>query len=220
MKKTTVGNNDTPHRRAVYDRAARSYRIFDALIKGVRSDVVDIAHAPDGARILDVATGTGSQAFAFAQRGYTVVGIDLSEAMLDVALRRNTFNRVTFTVADAAEMPFEDGEFDVSCVSLALHEMPALARARVLREMVRVTAFHGIILIVEYANPPKNGWYSLLLRVAQWGEGKYFAGFVASDFRGLLTSAGIQIDREVPVLGELLRITRGINRGYEREAHI
>ena len=213
MKKTTVEDEYTPYRRAVYNRAARSYRIFDALIKGVRSKLVDIAHAPDGARILDVATGTGSQAFAFAQRGYTVVGIDLSEAMLDVAERRDTVNRVRFKVADAAQMAFEDGEFEVSCISLALHEMPSLARARVLREMVRVTAFHGIILIVEYAIPPKNGWYSLLLRVAQCGEGKYFAEFVSSDVRGLLTSVGIQIDREVPVLGGLLRITRGVNGG-------
>ena len=33
----------------------------------------------------DVCTGTGTQAFAFAKRGYEVVGIDLSEEMLRVA---------------------------------------------------------------------------------------------------------------------------------------
>lgn len=220
MKKTTVDDEYVTYTKTRYYRAARFYGTLDTLIKGVRSKVVDIANAPQGAQILDVATGTGSQAFAFAQRGYAVVGIDISETMLDVAERRNTFNSVTFKLADAAQMPFEDAEFDVSCVSLALHEMPSFERERVLREMVRVTTFNGIVLIVEYAIPPKNGWYSLLLRFAQWGEGKYFAGFVTSDFRGLLTSVGTQIEREVPALMGLLRITRGINKGCERKAHI
>src|SRR3989304_5661778 len=45
----------------------------------LRSSVVDFADAPRESRILDVATGTGEQAFAFAKKGYDVVGIDLSE---------------------------------------------------------------------------------------------------------------------------------------------
>ncbi|MGZ4937448.1 MAG: class I SAM-dependent methyltransferase [Halobacteriota archaeon] len=107
MKKTAVEDEYLPYRKTAYDRAARYYGIIDALIKGVRSSVVDIANAPHGARILDVGTGTGSQAFAFAQGGYAVVGIDLSEAMLDIAERRNTFDSVTFKLADAAQMAFE-----------------------------------------------------------------------------------------------------------------
>ncbi len=191
-----------------YDRAAPFYWILDAFVKGVRPRVVDIANTPQGARILDVATGTGAQAFAFAQRGYTVVGIDLSEAMLGVAQRHNTYDAVTFKLADATQMPFEDDQFDVSCVSLSLHEMPAFLRERVVHEMVRVTKLEGIIMIVEYPIPPKNAWHSLLLRLARRAEGEYFAEFVASDFRGLLNRVGIQIGKEIPVLMSIARITR------------
>ncbi|MGZ4942116.1 MAG: class I SAM-dependent methyltransferase [Halobacteriota archaeon] len=202
-----------------YNQAARYYRIFDALVKGMRAKVVDVTNAPHGARILDVATGTGSQAFAFAERGYTVAGIDLSEAMLGVAQRLNTYNNVTFKLADATQMPFEDDQFTVSCVSLALHEMPSSVRERVLLERVQVTALNGTIIIIEYAIPPMNVWHSFLLRLARWGEGKYFAEFVSSDFRGLLNKVGIKIEREVPVLMRMARITRGINTKGPRESN-
>jgi ubiquinone/menaquinone biosynthesis C-methylase UbiE len=141
-----------------------------------------------------------------------VVGIDLTEAMLDNAKRHNTYNNVSFKLADAAQMRFADDQFDVSSVSLTLHEMPSLVRERVLSETVRVTALDGIIMIVEYAIPPTNAWHALLVRLARWGEGKYFAEFVTSDFRGLLNKVGIQIDREVPILMGLVRVTRGVNK--------
>jgi ubiquinone/menaquinone biosynthesis C-methylase UbiE len=193
-----------------FAQLAPYYGIFDALVKGVRADVVDVANAPQYSQILDVATGTGAQAFAFAQRGYAVIGIDLSEGMLGVAKRHNAYDNVTFEVADAAQMPFEDNQFDVSCICFALHDMPALMRERVLREMVRVSKSNGTIIIVDYAVPATNAWHSLLLRLARWGETAYFPEFVASDFRALLKKVGIRIEREVTVLMGLGRITGGI----------
>ena len=75
----------------------------------------------NGSRILDVGTGTGKQAFAFAKKGYDVTGIDLSEAMLKVANKKNNYEDVKFTVADASNLPFKDSSFDVSGVSFALY---------------------------------------------------------------------------------------------------
>lgn len=54
-----------------------------------RRKVVTLARAPQGARVLDVATGTGQQAFAFAREGYDVVGVDISEAMISVARKKS-----------------------------------------------------------------------------------------------------------------------------------
>lgn len=68
------------------------------------------------ARILDVGTGTGAGAIRLAQRfpEATVVGVDLSEAMLEQA-RRNTPAdlNVTYQRADASALPFADGSFDL-----------------------------------------------------------------------------------------------------------
>jgi ubiquinone/menaquinone biosynthesis C-methylase UbiE len=67
-------------------------------------------------RILDVGTGTGAAALRLAQRfpAATVVGVDLSEAMLEQA-RRNTPAEagITYERADASALPFADGSFDL-----------------------------------------------------------------------------------------------------------
>jgi ubiquinone/menaquinone biosynthesis C-methylase UbiE len=71
------------------------------------------------ARIVDVGTGTGAGAFTLARRfpNAQVVGVDLSNAMLDQA-RRNTpaelCDRVTFQRGDASSLPFADGSFDLA----------------------------------------------------------------------------------------------------------
>jgi SAM-dependent methyltransferase len=69
-------------------------------------------------RILDLGTGTGAAATWLAERfpAATVIGVDVSEQM--VALARGKLppalaDRLRFEVADASELPFRDGEFDL-----------------------------------------------------------------------------------------------------------
>src|SRR4030042_2238358 len=100
----------------------------------VRDKVVNFTNVRNGSKILDVATGTGKQAFAFAKKGYDVIGIDLSEAMLKVANKKNKYENVKFEVADATNLPFEDNGFDVSCISFALHDMIPSIREKALKE--------------------------------------------------------------------------------------
>jgi SAM-dependent methyltransferase len=71
------------------------------------------------ARIVDVGTGTGAGAFSLAQRfpAAEIVGVDLSDAMLEQA-RRNTpedlRDRISFQRADASALPFGDGSFELA----------------------------------------------------------------------------------------------------------
>lgn len=197
-------------------RLAPVYWIFDRVVAGVRCRVVDVTNARLGSRILDVATGTGEQAFAFAQRGFEVVGVDISTDMLRIANEHNKYTNVTFRVADAANMPFEDDYFDVSCISFALHDMPFSIRENVLEEMTRVTRPRGTIIIVDYAVPANTIIRKLFFRIASLGETKYFPEFVnamlRSDFMEQLKNVGVRIDAEILVLGGFGRILRGINR--------
>ena len=148
--------------RKFFRRWAPIYDIVDLFISGVRDKVVDFTGARNGSRILDVATGTGKQAFAFAKKGYNVIGIDLSEDMLKVANKKNKYKNVKFEVADATNIPFEDKYFDVACMSFTLHDMPLSIRDKVLKETVRVTKPKGNIMIVDYALPKnKIGKYSI-----------------------------------------------------------
>src|SRR4030065_2631581 len=108
----------------VFDILAPFYDIVTLPFSRVRDKVVNVTDARNGSRILDVATGTGKQAFAFANKGYEVIGIDLSEAMLKVANKKNKYGNVTFEVADATNLLFEDNGFDVSCGSFGFPDIP------------------------------------------------------------------------------------------------
>lgn len=193
-----------------FGRLAPIYDIVDIFISGTRDKVVDFTNARKGSKILDVATGTGKQAFAFAKRGYDVIGIDLSKDMLRVANRENKYVNVKFEVTDATNMPFENNRFDVSCVSFALHDMPLTIREKVLKEMVRVTKHKGIIVIIDYALPKNKIGRYLIYSFVKSYESKYYPEFIKSDFKALLRKSGIEIKEELSVLLRAGRILKEI----------
>jgi ubiquinone/menaquinone biosynthesis C-methylase UbiE len=88
-------------------------------------------------RLLDVGCGGGAHAVAFAERGWTVTGVDLSHAQLELARARG----VDVVEADATALPFEDASFDAAVSTFThtdLEDFPA-----VLRETARVLGPEG-----------------------------------------------------------------------------
>ncbi len=203
-----------------FTKWAPVYDFTDVFASGIRKKVLEFTNAIEGSKILDVGTGTGKQAFAYAKKGYDVVGIDLSEDMLNVANRKNRYGNVQFELADAADMPFKDNHFDVSSVSFALHEMPLTIRQRVLKEIVRVTKTEGIIVIVDYALPENKIGRYLVYHIVRSVEGKYYPEFVKSDLKALLRRLGIKIEKEVSIMLGASRILRGLTRWERNLAHL
>lgn len=209
----------TKDERAYYSLSGRFYATFapfydaaTAPFRKLRREVADrVVPGPD-AMILDVATGTGAQALAFAGKARAVVGIDLSDAMLSVARRKNRFANVTFQKADATSLPFEDASFDASCVSFALHEMPSSVRERVVREMARVTKPGGTVTIVDYGLPQNRAASFLVYHVISLYERPYYASFVRCDLDALLASAGVDALEDRPALLGAARIITGRKR--------
>ena len=188
------------------------YDAVTAILSKLRDKVVDFTGAPVKSRILDVATGTGKQAFAFAKKGYVVVGIELSKDMLNVAISKNRYDNVNFQITDATKLPFEDNVFDVSCVSFALHDMILTIREKALKEMVRVTKPKGTIIIVDYALP-KNKKFSrfLIYHFVRLYE-PFYPEFIKSNFEALIRMSGIDINEELSVLLGAGRMIKGIKR--------
>jgi ubiquinone/menaquinone biosynthesis C-methylase UbiE len=162
-----------------------------------------------GATVLDVATGTGAQALAFADSASKVVGIDLSDAMLRMARRKNPPPNVSFQQGDATALPFANGSFDVACVSFALHEMPSSVRERVLREMARVTRPGGSIIVVDYGLPTTQFVRSVVFQTVKLYEGDHYANFMRSDLDAQLRRAGIEPETHRTALRALARIVIG-----------
>jgi 2-polyprenyl-3-methyl-5-hydroxy-6-metoxy-1,4-benzoquinol methylase len=99
---------------------------------------------------LDVATGPGYIAEAFAGAAREVVGVDLTDAMLAIAKERTKergISNVSFRAADAENLPFENGSFDVVVCRLALHHL--LKPLQVLREMVRACRAGGAVVVED-----------------------------------------------------------------------
>ncbi len=98
---------------------------------------------PKDARWLDAGCGTGAFSEMIVQRcaPRSVTGIDPSAEQISFA--RNKIPGVTFQVADAMSLPFDDGAFDIVVSALVLHFIPD--RAKAIAEMKRVLRPGGIV---------------------------------------------------------------------------
>ncbi len=105
-------------------------------------------------RILDVGTGTGVFAEAFAARGFAVTGIDTNSDLLQLAAQH--VPTAEFEQAAAEAIPYGDGTFEVVYLGHVLHEtddpIGALSEAR------RVTTKRVVVMewpyLQEEQGPP------------------------------------------------------------------
>jgi SAM-dependent methyltransferase len=108
--------------------------------------LVEFADLPDSGPVLDIGSGTGSLAFAIADRKIQtrVLGLDPSKEYVEYANSRNLFaGRVSFEVGDARALPYADSSFQASLSLLVFNFIPD--RQRALREACRVTRPGGMI---------------------------------------------------------------------------
>jgi 2-polyprenyl-3-methyl-5-hydroxy-6-metoxy-1,4-benzoquinol methylase len=112
--------------------------------------LVSSAHLTGAEHVLDIATGPGYIAEAFAKQAREVVGVDLTEAMLAIARERTeeqVVTNISFRTGDAQNLPFEPDEFDVVVCRLALHHVQH--PAKVVREMTRVCRRDGTVVVED-----------------------------------------------------------------------
>jgi ubiquinone/menaquinone biosynthesis C-methylase UbiE len=108
--------------------------------------LLEFADIPNAGRVLDVGSGTGSLAFAIAERKPRcyVVGIDPSKEYVAYATSRSRFGvRTSFEVGDAQQMHFDDAVFQNSLSLLVFNFIPDARKA--LHEIARVTQAGGKI---------------------------------------------------------------------------
>ncbi len=123
--------------------------------------------------------------------------------MLNVAKKRNRYGNVRFEVADATSLPFEDRQFAVSTISLALHDMPREVRPKVLAEMKRVSRR---AVMVDYHIPENRvqRWFHVTFTALY--ELGYYRDFARQDLKKLVRQQGLNVIREGYGLVNFIRL--------------
>ena len=109
-----------------------------------------------GARVLDIATGTGAVALKVAQRsGADVIGADITRPMLAQAKARaaqeGLSRRLELVECTAEAVPFADGVFDAVIFTYLLRYVSDVPST--LRELARVLRPGGVMLSLDFAVP-------------------------------------------------------------------
>jgi len=113
-------------------------------------------------RIMDLCSGTGDLAIEIAMKAKPeseIIAADFCEPMLEVARRKaaktGVDNKITFQVADAAELPFEDNYFDVIGIAFGFRNLTFKnPKSEIyLKEIFRVISPGGRLVIVETSQP-------------------------------------------------------------------
>lgn len=119
---------------------------------GSRKSIVPfmLKHIPEGSYIADLGCGDGYGSHKLSKAGYRVVGVDLSNEMIEKAKRRGENERLTFLQGDLTRLPFSDETFSglMAINSIEWTEQPLQA----LNEMKRILKT-GHLLCVGLLGP-------------------------------------------------------------------
>ncbi|HEX2650610.1 MAG TPA: class I SAM-dependent methyltransferase [Burkholderiales bacterium] len=188
--------------RGVFDSVAGRYDLMNDLMSlGLhrlwKRFAVLVSQVRPGERVLDVASGSGDLARAFAARGAEVCLTDINSAMLERGRDRmiDQGRLAPAVQCDAERLPFAAETFDCVSVGFGLRNMTRMDAA--LAEMARVLKRGGRLLVLEFSQvwKPLQAPYDFYsLRVLPW-LGARVAGDAAA-YRYLAESIRRHPDQE------------------------
>lgn len=116
-------------------------------------DTSDFAHigrfissvVPQG-KILEVGCGAGQFSKYLMSKGFSVLGVDLSESMLELA--RKKVPGGDFRSMDMRNLTFDDGQFDGIIAPYSLIHIPENAVVSTLKGFTRVLSAHGVLCVL------------------------------------------------------------------------
>jgi ubiquinone/menaquinone biosynthesis C-methylase UbiE len=170
---------------------ARSSTHNDA---AVLSDLVQIADPKPTDEALDIASGPGTLALAFAPHVAKMVVLDLTPSMLRQAEKRAVeqgLKNLTTVEAPAEALPFPDHSFDLVMVRTAPHHFSDVQLA--IREMARVVRPGGKVLIVDTTSPEEPGLASELNHIEKLRDPSHVRNYTPSEWHETIRAAGLTI---------------------------
>ncbi len=212
-----AGPDKTPSRIAgMFDAIAPRYDLLNRVLSAGldrrwRERAVDALELPQGARVLDLCTGTADLAVATVRRvpGASVVGVDFAGAMLRLGLAKiaslGLGRSIQLVRGDATRIPVGSATCDAATIAFGIRNVAEPERA--LAEIARVLRPHGRLAILEFGQPADSRHpFALFLVFSLRAAGDRPAGLETQ--QRLLVPAGV---------GRHVSSAAGI-RGNNREA--
>lgn len=126
------------------------YAVVGTTLQIVGEELCEALDLRAGEKVLDVAAGNGNASLAAARRWGEVTATDYVPALLERARERSTADRldIEFREADAEDLPFDDGAFDVALSTFGVMFTPDQDRAAA--ELARVCRRGGRIGLANW----------------------------------------------------------------------
>ena len=184
--------------REEFTRQANDYAAAPAIRDAEHlQKLVEIVAPPPDSRVLEVASGPGYVAMAFAAVSREVVGVDLTDAPLKLAEQMRAHRgiaNVSFRKGDVeSRLPFKDGEFDVVVCRFAVHHFAE--PAKVIAEMARVCRPDGLVAIedlIASEQPERAAYYNEFEKLR---DTSHTSALAMSELVRLMGAAGLEIVR-------------------------
>lgn len=157
--------------------------------------MLETANLQGTERALDVASGAGHTALAFAPRVASVVAVDLTDAMLATGRRlaaENGIANVTFVQGDAEHLPFPDAAFDIVTCRYAAHHFPRPLTAA--REWARVLEPGGCLLLVDFVAPDDPATDTVLNAADVLRDPSHVRDHTSGQWIAMLEAAGFAVE--------------------------
>jgi ubiquinone/menaquinone biosynthesis C-methylase UbiE len=145
-------------------------------------------------RVLDVATGGGHTALAFAGFTPTVVATDLTLPMLEAArgfIRGKGAANVRFLASDVEALPFRDASFGVVTCRIAAHHFPAILPA--VKEIARVLKPGGAFLLQDILGHEDRELAAFILEVEKRRDPSHVRSLPQREWAAFLKAAGMTV---------------------------
>jgi demethylmenaquinone methyltransferase / 2-methoxy-6-polyprenyl-1,4-benzoquinol methylase len=228
-------SNKSRYVRRLFSRIADRYDLITVVLsygldRGWKRRLMNMADLQEGTRVLDLATGTGDLAFLASAGTRSVVALDVTWRMLELAAAKRRAHGPRFVSGEMGELPFRDVSFDVITTGYGIRNVPDLGRA--LDEIARVVRPGGLFLSLDFDRPENSflrGLYLGYLTIVGSTLGLLLHGdpdtyrYIPASLRAypgsrhvarMLQERGFDRTDVIPVLGGFM----AIHRAYKIEA--
>ncbi|MEW9050961.1 MAG: class I SAM-dependent methyltransferase [Neobacillus sp.] len=158
------------------------------------AQMVNMASTTGQETLLDVATGGGHTANAFAPLVAMVTAIDLTSEMLEAAekyIKGNRHKNVSFIKADAEKLPFEQESYDLVTCRIAPHHFPNVDQF--VREVYRVLKRNGQFLLNDNVVPEDDEFDYFYNQIEKIRDYSHFRAWKKTEWMKMLEKEGFEI---------------------------